>query len=541
VARLFSSNIGAIGTGRAASPPIGLLRGLTPERPEAQGLSKVATVRHWPPYRESQFMKLAVGLLAVFLLAATAPTAEAKDMTRRPCTYDKLPAVCGTLRVPEDRLYPSGRTIVLHFVQVLAQAVRPAAPIFFLDGGPGQSAISDFSDGLRDDPTFVALHTTHDFVLLDQRGTGLSHALQCRMYRDDSDVFAEIYPLKALRRCRERLARATDLSAYGTSAATDDLDLLRERLGYRKIILYGGSYGTLVALVYLRKHGDFAQSALLEGIEPPFFKIPLPELQAAQRALDALEQACARDAVCRTTFPHFGSEFSSLLKESTHGIRVDYENHSGEHVHAMLLRPVFANSVRLMLYFPSTAAWLPLLVHDAKGGNTTPLAKAIVLFNKAFNGGYPGGQAMGDNIGVDCQEGVAFITPAEAARESINTFMAGAVLEARNSTCAIWNVRSAESAFIDPVRSTVPVLMISGADDPATDPRYATRQLAYLANSRQIVIPYGGHGNDDPCITRQEIEFIVRSSAAELNASCIKKFARPQFATTLSALPKVLR
>ncbi len=91
------------------------------------------------------------------------------------------------------------------------------------------------------------------------------------------------------------------------------------------------------------------------------------------------------------------------------------------------------------------------------------------------------------------------------------------------------------------MRSSVPVLMLSGADDPATDPRYATRQLAYLSHGRQIIVPNGGHINDDPCLEGLEVRFVQTSSTAGLDAACVKRFFRPPFATSLNAVPKWLR
>jgi pimeloyl-ACP methyl ester carboxylesterase len=469
--------------------------------------------------------------------------AAPNDFEQRACSYDKLPAFCGTLRVPEDRTNAASRAIVLHFVRVPAHRGSSETPIVWFDGGPGESVISDFSDGgIQGYPLAAAMHETHELLLLDQRGTGLSNQLQCPMYPRVSEVFAQIFPLDSVRRCRARLAKSSDLSAYGTDAAADDLDAVRRRLEYPRIIAIGGSYGTTAALVYMRRYPHVVQSALLIGVAPTFFKIPLPQLQAGQRALDDLERSCARDATCHAHFPNFPAEFRRLLAQSTTGIPVNYRDaHTGEQVRAALARPVFADTVRLLLYAPASAALIPLLIHEAAAGDTTPLAKAIAAFAQAVFGGTAGEQAMGDNFSVNCQEGVAFITPAEAARESANSFMAGSILEARQASCAIWNVRPADAGFIEPVRSSVPVLMMSGADDPATDARYATRQLAYLLNGRQIIVPNGGHINDDPCLERLEVRFVETSSAAGLDAACVKRFSRPPFATSLSAIPKWLQ
>jgi pimeloyl-ACP methyl ester carboxylesterase len=481
--------------------------------------------------------------IAAASLCARQASARGSDFDQHACSYDRLPAYCGTLRVPEDRAKADGRTIVLHFVRVPPKHRSPAPPIVWFDGGPGESVVSDFSGGgVQSYPLSAALHETNEILFLDQRGTGLSHELQCPMYPRVSDAFAEIFPPDSVRRCRARLAKTSDLNAYGTDAAADDLDAVRRHLGYGKVIAIGGSYGTTAALVYMRRYPETVQSALLIGVAPTFFKIPLPQLQAGQRALDDLERSCADDAVCHAHFPAFATEFLRLLEESTKGIPVNYRDvRTGQRVRVALMRPVFADTVRLLLYAPPSAVLIPLLVHEAARGDTTPLAKAIAAYSQAVFGGTAGQQAMGDNFSVNCREGVAFITPAEAARESADTFMSGSILEARQASCAIWNVRPADPAFIEPVRSTVPVLMISGADDPATDPRYATRQLAYLSRGRQIVVPNGGHINDDPCLERLETRFVQTSSTGGLDATCVKRFSRPPFATSLNAIPTWMR
>jgi pimeloyl-ACP methyl ester carboxylesterase len=462
------------------------------------------------------------GALVLSAISATGAASE------RPCTYAALPAVCGTLQVPEDRSVPGGRSITLHFVRVLAEHAR-GAPIFPIAGGPGQSIIA-VGAGYLSDGRLTALQPEHDFVFLDQRGTGLSHPLACDLYRRTSDIFAEIFPLRAVRACRVTLAKTSDLNAYGSDAAADDIDALRKHLGYRKIILLGGSYGTTEALVYLRRHGDSVQNAVLEGVAPPDDKFPLPFLQGAQHALDDLIAACRNDAACNAHFPNFRHEFASLLQQSTTGIPVDYRDaRSGERVRVKLMRGVFADRMRQSMYSPDFAALLPLVVHDAAAGNTAPLAKLVVFISR----GITGGLAMGENISVDCRESVLLLTDADIAQASIGSFMAGTVVDARRATCAIWNVRPVARSFLAPIRSAVPVLMISGQDDPATPPQFGARELAHLPNGRQILVPNAGHDNDDPCLTRIEIAFMKTSSSAGLDAACARRFKRPPFPTTL--------
>jgi len=89
-----------------------------------------------------------------------------------------------------------------------------------------------------------------DIVLVDQRGTGKSHRLDCKVPQDPAEVqayFEPSLPPADVRRCRGELEASSDLTQYTTSIAADDLDEVRAWLGYDKINLTGGSYGTRAA------------------------------------------------------------------------------------------------------------------------------------------------------------------------------------------------------------------------------------------------------------------------------------------------------
>src|SRR6185503_6492791 len=101
-----------------------------------------------------------------------------------------------------------------------------------------------------------------------------------------------------VRACRERLEKTADLTQYTTSVAIDDLDEVRRALGYGKINLYGGSYGSTLSLAYMRRYGKHVRTAVLAGVAPTDLKMPLPFARGAQVAMDHLIEDCARDKVC---------------------------------------------------------------------------------------------------------------------------------------------------------------------------------------------------------------------------------------------------
>ena len=107
-----------------------------------------------------------------------------------------------------------------------------------------------------------------DIVLVDQRGTGGSNALNCPF--PDEDEAADLTPAQLRAHARDCLASLhADPRFYTTSVAVQDLDAVRAALGYARINLYGVSYGTRVAQHYLRRFPGQVRALILDGVVPP--------------------------------------------------------------------------------------------------------------------------------------------------------------------------------------------------------------------------------------------------------------------------------
>ncbi len=453
------------------------------------------------------------------------PLLAAAALSASPCTYAHLKAKCGSITVPENRRAGTGRKIQVHFVVVPAASRVRKDPVFLIAGGPGQAAIDLWSQYLLQDPVSMYAHASRDIVVVDQRGTGTSHALNCNIYPTDASTYTALFPAAVLRACRDRLAATSDLNAYGSDVAADDLNDIRTRLGYKKIVLSGGSYGTMESFIYMRRHGDSVAAVIMEGVAPPALLLPKPFPQGAQRALEDLERSCAADTMCAKHFPGFAGDFAKMLAQSKNGgIAVPG---------GRIVFEVFADRMRQTMYDAYGASFLPLIIHDAAAGNTKPLAHLIALVSH----GIPGSLAMGMNLSLTCAGSMPFITGAQAAAAAQGTFMGDSRYRAQRTACNLWNVRPDPISFLAPVRSNAPVLMIGGSADPATPPQFGARALRYLPNGRQILIPHAGHDFGSKCTYAIEEQFLRTYSTRNLNVSCLKAEGRPPFALTLKGLP----
>ena len=78
----------------------------------------------------------------------------------------------------------------------------------------------------------------------------------------------------------------------------DDVDDIRQALGYERINVWGGSYGTRAALVYMRRHPERVRSAILDGLAPPEIRLPLHMGTDAQHPRQTLVRLRSRRLLC---------------------------------------------------------------------------------------------------------------------------------------------------------------------------------------------------------------------------------------------------
>jgi len=451
-----------------------------------------------------------------------------------PCNLPVLTkdAGCGRYEVFEDRAAKSGRKISLNILVIPAISSRPAAdPVFVLAGGPGQAAVGVVK---AIGNYLIKLNRERDLVFIDQRGTGESNPLVCSSptgKEEMSRAFTEGVNVDNLRECRAQLEKSANLTLYTSAIAMDDLDETRAALGYEKINLHGGSYGTYAGFVYMRQHPEHVRTAILEGVTPVDAKIILPFAKGVEHSLERMFSDCASDADCSTAFPGLRTEFKDVVAklekqpaafESTNLL-------TGKRESVTLSRNVFAEQVRMMLYVPIYWRWLPLLIHEAKSNNFGPFA-SIAHANIA---GLTGQLAGGMSLSVMCAEDVPFITEEEIKSNTAGTFYGDYRARTSSKACEQWPRAKVAASFTEPVKSDIPILMITGDLDPVAPPWLAAGAARFLPNSRHVSIPNTGHYFRFECTDNLVVEFLSKGSAKGLDDSCVREIERPPFITKL--------
>jgi len=434
-------------------------------------------------------------------------------------------AMCGAYEVFENRAARSGRKIKLNLMVVPASDPQPLPDAFFpIAGGPGQAAVNRFQ-GLA-----VQLHQKRDVVLLDQRGSGGSNPLKCDLDEGVAAAFDRLLPLDKLRRCRDQLEKTADLRLYTTSVAMDDLDEVRAALGYDRINVYGGSYGTTAGLEYLRRHGDHVRTLTLDAVVPPSFRVPLPFARTVQKSMETLFARCAADTACDEAFPRLQAEFEVVLDRLAKApvtFRFSSPPSIPEPVEVTLSRDMFGDFLRRIMYVPVGISLMPLAIHNAHNGDFEMYGRLCYELSIRTQDDIPWGMYFS----ILCNESFPFISEAETAAIARGAYVGDFRVREQRAMCKDWPEAGVPKSFVEPVRSDRPVLLLSGAFDPAAQPEYAAEAAKYLPHSRHVVARNGSHGSGGACRVRLMSQFIDKGTVDGLDTSCVDQISLPPFRT----------
>lgn len=434
---------------------------------------------------------------------------------------DMIGALCARMQVPEDPANPGGRQINLRIGLVKAHNAEPLAdPVFFLAGGPGQSAVESFP---MIAPGFSRILEKRHIILVDQRGTGDSNALKCTdgagesaLGTDDESPAAQADFVKS---CLAGLKGSADPRFYTTTVAVTDLDRVRIAVGADKINLIGGSYGTRAAQVYLRQFPARVRSIVLDGVVPPDLILGNEHAHNLEVAVQGIFQRCREDEACHSAFGDPAADLARMQAElRMHPIAVDFRDpKSGEALTEELTLNDLGVVVRLFAYAPETAALLPLALHEAVNGRP----EALLAQSRLVTGDL-GEQIMhAMQLSVICSEDAAYFKSRE---EDADTVMGTAFVDVMQAQCAEWPKGATPADFHTPKSSDVPTLLLSGEFDPVTPPRYGESTVKHFSKGRHLVAPGRGHiVLTAGCMPRLVAQFVDEADTSKLDAECLKE------------------
>ena len=307
------------------------------------------------------------------------------------------------------------------------------------------------------------LRRTRDIVLADQRGTGRSNGFECRFYGppgDPQSYFQPFLPPDKVRVCRDELAVRADLTQYTTAASVEDLEEIRAALGFDRINVMGGSYGTRLAMEYVRKYEGRVRSVVLDGPVPTSVSMPEDFGMLAQQSLDALIDECAATPACAEAFPDIRAEARAVFERLKRGPVTALVAHpdGGRPAQVTLTRDHVGEAIRYMMYVSRFAGDVPRFIHEAARGNFEPIATFLIRHRVS-------GTFEGLYLAITCTEDVPFVSDGAEPRDE-PTYLGSYRIREQRAACKDWPrgrrtgmarpPRERQGAGPDPVRHARP-------------------------------------------------------------------------------------
>jgi pimeloyl-ACP methyl ester carboxylesterase len=413
-------------------------------------------------------------------------------------------AQCGQLIVPENRHKLNGKTISIS-VAIIPSVAQPPQhePLFYITGGPGGDAMGDVEFLVPE------LNQTQDLIVLAQRGTlDATPALLCpEIDAFNAQAVSLVYDapstgllhVAATKACHDRfVAAGIDLSAYNTFENIEDFMDLRRLLKVHKYRVFGTSYGTYVALTWMRTHPQDLVTVTIDSISPPSVASPGWTWSSTGEGFNNLFDACAAQPACATKYGDVRGKFTSQVQQLEANPLTTTSTYTpdGPPVTVMLDGGALVNW--FVAGGRSLFAAAPSAIQELVNGDPVQIAaNRAAIANPATEST----QGYGFTYGVFCSEWIPFVPQSDILAKGLIAFPDYPVsvlsqapqLPFITEDCAVWEVPKASASIRDITTSSIPTLVIAGSFDAKTSPMWATYVAKTLSKSTTIIIPGVGH------------------------------------------------
>jgi pimeloyl-ACP methyl ester carboxylesterase len=440
------------------------------------------------------------------LLVSSTGSSAASSLSFIPCPEASAAGFqCAALQVPLEHSEAVPGTVTLNIERKLAGATPSRDAVVALAGGPGQAALPLAAFIAK---AIAPALGSRDLLVFDQRGTGTSDPLSCSALEASSDA-----PLSSLiERCAAEIGPAR--GAYTTQESVEDIEALRVAGGYEKLVLYGTSYGTKVALEYAERYPQNVQALVLDSVVPSDVPDPL-DITSFQAIPGILDELCAGDACAGITNDPVADLARLTARLQKRALSGSVYDGAGRRHAITMTAPDLFHILEAGDLNPALRALLPAAMVSALRGDHDPLLRLqalseglvpsvpvessgeatpeidFVLYLDTLCEESPFPWSRGAPAATRLQEASAFTNALPASDfypfEASASFANSLVPE-----CAYWPDASPPPPAPSPLPD-VPTLILSGEQDMRTPTSNARAVAAEVPDAQLLLVPFTGH------------------------------------------------
>lgn len=431
--------------------------------------------------------------------------------------------LCGSLKVPEDHLNPSGKKINYSYVVLKAkEGPSKASPMIYFHGGPGGVVL--FKGAIQYWLTNSILES-RDIILVDQRGVGNSSALPnikpglFNIMAQDIQPEEEFDQIETLLQdvAKQSKAQGIDLSHYNTLQSSKDVGVLMDHLGYQKYNLNGGSYGTRLARRVQDDFPDLVNSVIHDSIAPSSADFLMMRLSTYNVAMQRIFDYCAQNAECSDQYPNLQQTYLTLLSTlKTEPLTVPFKGGS------FVVNPQDAlYLMRRLAYSSQSRTLVPSLIKalvDGKGE----------ILDMIINAETPSPYSINYSLLMSVERFETFDTANSA--KVIDDFYGDlpllptklAVFDALyQAGMKSWHGKTMSKEENKTIISNIPSLIMTNYYDPATPIESAYIFQKSLPNSFLLILDEGGHGGGNEKCKERVMNDFMNKPTVKPDLSCL--------------------
>ena len=426
---------------------------------------------------------------------------------------------CTMLTVPADHTDAESEiTVDVRFgLHPASDRHERLGTLVILTGGPGSSGIADSQ--LYLDTFAPGVVDRYDMVFLEQRGIGKSIPALCREAEAEAPDWIDeaISDLASAQETTRRwvgacLAEAKidsgTLGRFATYQSAADLDAYLDAIGADDVILFGESYGTVLAQLYAAQRPERVSALILDApVDGSLGGVEQAVEQAAafSDVLDLVLDECTAEAACVDDFSGGdpAASWDALAERLREGsVEVELPSRNGRAVAVEFSRRDLLTATAAMLYSEWERVHLLRALAAASRDDLGPFVRMAALtrgLDPETASPLPATDPwLAAYYAIGCQDFDPSTDSVEELVERIGRLEGDAARLAELAHDAL----PCFAGFSDPNPVSVearlpdvPILVLTATADPATPTAWAEALVNRATTAHLIVTEGGGHGN----------------------------------------------